>query len=330
MANAIAMTSEYFPTRMRSWMTVVMFCGFPLGASLGGLAAVTLIPAYGWNAIFVLGGVLPLIPGATLLLLLPNSIRHLVVTGADIDGVAAILRRIDHTAAFPRDTQFYAAEQQVPGLTVSHLMRDGWALATILIWTVFFMSLFDIFLLTSWLPVVLHGDGYSISASAIASAALQGSGVVGSLAVGPMLDRRGCLSVMLPLYFLGALGIASIGLLERDFALVLFASCAAGFGVVSGQNCANAFAANFYPTYIRATGVGWALGIGRIGAIVGPSIGGAMLALHFNIAEIFSVGAVASLIAVLAVLALWYLDRASDNVLPVKRLQQELESFGSE
>jgi AAHS family 4-hydroxybenzoate transporter-like MFS transporter len=130
--------------------------------------------------------------------------------------------------------------------------------------------------------------------------------------------------------FLGALGIASIGLLERDFALVLFASCAAGFGVVSGQNCANAFAANFYPTYIRATGVGWALGIGRIGAIVGPSIGGAMLALHFNIAEIFSVGAVASLIAVLAVLALWYLDRANDNVLPVKRLQQELESFGSE
>jgi AAHS family 4-hydroxybenzoate transporter-like MFS transporter len=204
------------------------------------------------------------------------------------------------------------AEERVPGLTVKHLFREGRAIGTVLIWIVFFMSLLEIFLLTSWLPELLHGAGFSISASAIATAALQGSGVLGSLAVGPVLDRRGCLAVLLPVYLLAAIGIAGIGLVGTAFALILLASCVAGVGVVTGQNVANAFAANFYPTYIRATGVGWALGIGRIGAIVGPIVGGLMLALHWSPAGIFVVGSIPALIAVFAILGLMRLERTKE------------------
>ncbi len=316
MANAIAMTSEYFPARMRSWMTVIMFCGFPLGASLGGFLAAAIIPTYGWPMVFVVGGILPLVLAALFVMFLPESIRHLVVKEMNPDQIGAILRRIDPHSDLPRGTRFVMAEERVPGLTVKHLMREGRALGTVLIWIVFFMSLLDIFLLTSWLPEVLHDAGFSISASAIATAALQGSGVVGAFAVGPLLDRRGCLAVLLPLYLLAAIGIAAIGSVGGSFLLILLVSCAAGVGIVTGQNVANAFAAVFYPTYIRATGVGWALGIGRIGAIVGPTVGGIMLAMHWTRAEIFGAGAIPSVIAALAVLGLIRLERAKKIATP--------------
>jgi MFS transporter, AAHS family, 4-hydroxybenzoate transporter len=323
LANAIAMTSEYFPSRVRSWMTVVMFCGFSLGASLAGFLAAAIIPAYGWPLVFVVGGILPLVLSAMLVIFLPESIQHLVVKEMDPGRIAAILRRIDPRSELPRQARFVMAEEHGPGLTVKHLMREGRAVGTVLIWIVFFMSLLDIFLLTSWLPEVLHDAGFSISASVIATAALQGSGVIGSLAVGPMLDRRGCLAVLLPLYLLAAIGIATIGSVGTSFTLILLASCAAGAGVVAGQNVANVFAAMFYPTYIRATGVGWALGIGRIGAIVGPTVGGIMLALHWSRAEIFGIGAIPSVIAALAILGLLSLERAKEIVPPA---QQPLSS----
>jgi MFS transporter, AAHS family, 4-hydroxybenzoate transporter len=310
MANAIAMTSEYFPSRIRSWMTVVMFCGFPLGASLGGFLAAAIIPIYGWPMVFVVGGVLPLVLAVVLSIYLPESIRHLVVKGVDSWRVVAILRRIDPSAELPSRAQFTIAEERAPGLTVKHLFREGRAFGTLLIWVVFFTSLLDIFLLTSWLPEVLHDSGLSISTSVIATAALQGSGVIGSLAVGPLLDRRGCLAILFPLYIIAAVGIAAIGSVGVVVPLILLASCAAGLGIVAGQNTANAFAAMYYPTYIRATGVGWALGIGRIGAIIGPTAGGVMLAMHWSRAEIFAAGAIPAVIAACAILGLMRLERA--------------------
>lgn len=310
MANAIAMTSEYFPARMRSWMTVVMFCGFPLGASLGGFLAAAVIPSYGWRFVFIIGGILPLILAAGLTFFLPESIRHLVVSGAEPGRISAILQRIDPGSALPAHPRFVmAADEPMTGLTVKHLFTAGRALSTLLIWIVFFMSLLDIFLLTSWLPEVLHDAGFSIAVSSIATAALQGSGVIGSLAIGPLLDRRGSLVAMLPLYILAAVGIAGIGSAGGALPLILLTSCGAGVGIVSGQNVANAFAAMFYPTSIRATGVGWALGIGRIGAILGPVVGGLMLALHFSRPEIFGFGAIPSVIAAIAVFGLFKLEK---------------------
>ncbi len=240
--------------------------------------------------------------------------------GADAKRISAILHRIDPGSDFPAQTHFVmAADQPLPGLTVKHLFTEHRTLGTVLIWIVFFMSLLDIFLLTSWLPEVLHDAGFSISASAIATAALQGSGVLGSLAIGPILDRRGCLAALLPLYVLAAVGIAGIGSAGLAFPLILLTSCGAGVGIVTGQNVANAFAAIFYPTCIRATGVGWALGIGRIGAIVGPIVGGIMLALRFSRPVIFGIGAIPSLIAALAVFGLIWLGRTKEVAPPAAR-----------
>jgi MFS transporter, AAHS family, 4-hydroxybenzoate transporter len=304
MANAIALTSEYFPERRRAGMTVVMFLGFSFGASLGGLLTAYLIPHYGWRSVFIVGGILPLLVAILLAFALPESIRHLVAHNFPPSRINAILRRINPGVTFAPDTSFTIAEERKSGLTVGHLFREERTLGTLLIWTVFFMSLLDIYLLASWLPVVLHDAGLTVSMSAVVTAMLHLGGVVVCVMLVPILDRRGCLVIMLPAYLLAALGIAALGSVGTSIILLMVTATAAGIGIVCGQNTANAFAAAFYPTYIRATGVGWALGIGRIGAIVGPGIGGIMLALDWSRPTILLVSAMPELIAVAAILVL--------------------------
>ncbi len=316
MANAIALTFEFFPKRKRSAMTVIMFTGFPLGASLGGFLSAYLISRFGWQAVFICGGILPAVLAVLLAIWLPESIRHLVVRGGRTQQLAAILERINPRAALTADTRFFVAEERRDGLAVGHLFRQGRALGTALIWTIFFMSLLDIYLIASWLPTLLHDAGLSLPVSVVITAMTQLSGVFACLVAAPQLDRRGPLSVLLPAYLLAALGIAALGSVGTAVGWLMLAACAAGGGIVGGQVTANAYAAAFYPTYIRATGVGWALGIGRVGAVVGPGVGGIMLALHWSRSSIFIASAVPALIAVLAVLALMRLERRKLAPLP--------------
>jgi AAHS family 4-hydroxybenzoate transporter-like MFS transporter len=310
MANAITLTSEYFPEPRRAGMTVIMFVGFSLGASLGGFLSAYLIPRFGWQSVFIAGGILPLVLVVLLVFELPESIRHLVVHQAPKEAVFDILRLINPRAAFPSDTILAVTEERRDGLTIRHLLKEGRALGTILIWTVFFMSLLDIYLLASWMPVVLSDAGLSVSMSAVITSMLHLGGVVVCIGITPLLSRCGCLPVMLPSCALAAVGIAAIGSAGTGIALLMVTTLGAGIGIVCGQNTANAFAAGYYPTYIRATGVGWALGIGRIGAIAGPGIGGVMLALQLSRQTLMLAASAPELIAVVAVLFLMRLERA--------------------
>jgi MFS transporter, AAHS family, 4-hydroxybenzoate transporter len=287
MPNAIAMTAEYFPARKRAFTTMVMFSGFPLGATLGGLLAAWLITQYGWPAVFVVGGVLPLLLAAVLALRLPESFRHLVLRGHGSAEVAAVLRRINPAAKLADDSQFIVPEEHRPGITVIHLFREGRALGTVLLWIIFYCSLLDIYFLSSWLPTVLYDAGLSLSASVVETALFQGGGVVAGVTLGLFIDRVGFLKVLVPVYVGAGLAIASIGYAGTALDLIMLASFLSGAFVIGGQNSANVLAAVFYPTYIRATGVGWALGIGRIGSIVGPVLGGMMLGAHWDRQSLF-------------------------------------------
>jgi len=310
MANAIALTSEFFPERSRAGMTAIMFAGFPLGSSLGGYLSGWLIPHFGWPAVFIAGGALPLVVAPALIFVMPESIRHLVVSGAAPARIASVLSRINPAAHFSAGTRFVIAEERKAGLTVGHLFREGRALGTFLIWVVFFMSLLDIFLVSSWLPIVLRDAGLPLSTAVDVSATLALAGVVACVVTAPVLNRQGCFAILAPAYLLAAVGLAALGSVGINLGLILAAAAASGAGNIAGQNTANAFAAAYYPTYIRATGVGWALGIGRIGAVIGPAIGGTILAFHLGREALFAVAAVPPLIAVIAVLVLMRLAPA--------------------
>jgi AAHS family 4-hydroxybenzoate transporter-like MFS transporter len=306
MPNAIAMTAEYFPSRNRAFTTMVMFSGFPLGATLGGFLAAWLMTQYNWPSVFIVGGILPLVLAGFLAGLLPESFRHLVLRGHGGAKVAAVLRRIDPRADFAADTHFIVREEHQPGITVIHLFREGRALGTVLLWVIFYCSLLDIFFLSSWLPTVLHDAGLSLSASVVETALFQGGGVIAGLTLGLFMDRIGFLKVMVPVYVGAGLAIASIGYAGTALGLIMVASFLSGAFVIGGQNCANVLAAVYYPTYIRATGVGWALGIGRIGSIVGPVLGGMMLSAQWDRQSLFIAAAIPAFVAAASALVLGF------------------------
>jgi AAHS family 4-hydroxybenzoate transporter-like MFS transporter len=303
MPNAVALTSEFSPHRRRATMIMTMFCGFSIGAAVGGLVAAALIPAFGWRSVFVVGGVVPLLLVPFLLVRLPESIRFLALSGRSNDGVAALLARIAPSVRHPAGTRFVVQEIKLSGIPVVHLLRGGRVWVTLALWSLFFMSLLDLYLLSNWLPTVLNDLGASVSAAAVIGSMLQVGGVIGALTLGQFIDRFSFRALALT-YFIASIAVASIGFSGHSIPLTTIAIFCAGFCIIGGQGASNALSATSYPTAIRSTGVGWALGIGRVGSIVGPLVGGIMLTQRMSNESVFVAAAVPALCACLAAFAL--------------------------
>ena len=301
MPNAIAMTAEHSPHRRRATMVMTMFCGFSVGAAVGGLLAAALIPAFGWRSVFVVGGVAPLFLVPVLLARLPESVRFRALAGDP--GVAGLLAALFPARVFPPGTSFAINEPRLGGLPVAHLFRERRGTTTALLWVVFFMSLLDLYFLSNWLPTVLNELGASVSLSAVIGSLLQVGGVVGVLTLGRVIDRFSFRALALT-YAAAAVAVALVGRFGHSVPLSALTIFAAGFCIVGGQTAANALAATYYPTSIRSTGVGWALGVGRAGSIVGPLVGGALLAMQWGTEPLFLVAAVPALVAAAAALVL--------------------------
>jgi len=300
MPNPIALTCEFSPKRSRATMVMVMFVGFSLGSAVGGGIAAQLVPLYGWTSVFVVGGVFPILLAPVLGRLLPESIRLLALRAGAEHRVADYLARINPALRFAPGVRFDAPEPRAAGFPVAQLFAEGRAGATLLLWAMFFTNLLVIYFCATWLPTVINNTGVSVRLAVLVATLFQIGGIVGTLAVAVLIARFGPYRVLAGSYFAAAVLIAAIGSAGARIELIGPTVFAAGFCVVGGQIGANALAAERYPTFIRATGVGWALGIGRIGSIIGPLVGGVMLALAWDLPVIFRAGAVPMLIAAAA------------------------------
>ena len=309
MPNAIALTTEYAPRRIRATTVMIMFCGFSIGAALGGVAAASLISHFGWKSVFVLGGIVPCVALPFLAALLPESIRYLVVQGGRGEQVAATLRRIDPDVQIPEGATFTVEEHKAKGFAVPQLFAEGRGAFTLLIWVVFFMSLLDLYFLTSWLPTIIHDAGLSVRSAVLITSTYQWGGVIGALLLGQLFDRFSPFVTLALTYLAASAFVLLIGTAGTSIGVLILTVFGAGFCVVGGQIGANALTASSYPTPIRSTGVGWALGIGRIGSIIGPAIGGLLLARHWPARQLFLVAAAPVLIASLASLCIAFLRR---------------------
>ncbi|HTI67078.1 MAG TPA: MFS transporter [Caulobacteraceae bacterium] len=301
MPNAIALTSEYAPTRSRSLLVMIMFNGFTLGSLIGGLVSAQMVPTYGWPWVFLVGGALPLLLLPVLFFTLPESLRFLVLAKGPPEKIARLVRRLDPGVDADAGTQYVVAETSKARMSVRRLLSDGRAKRTLLLWIVFFMSLLDVYMLVNWLPTMMRTVGAPIRTAILIGVALQLGGLLGAPPLGYILDRVGARRTMGPAYMLAAVSIALIGVFaSTSIPLTMLVVFMAGFGVIGGQTAANAVAATSYPTEIRSTGVGWALGVGRVGSIVGPLLAGVLTTMHVAPRDIFFLTAVPALVAAVA------------------------------
>ncbi len=304
MPNAIALTAEYCPERRRATLVMIMFTGFSLGAAAAGGLAAGLIPHFGWRSVWYVGGLLPLILLPVQYAALPESIRFLVLAKRANAVIANLLQRLDRNFRAPADVRFEIAEPAAPGLPVAHLFRSGRAWGTICLWIMFFMNLLDLFFLQNWIPTITSDAGVPVQTAVVIGTLFQVGGVIACLFVGIPIDRFGGYKILPILYALGCVFVIALGQAGLAVPLLMMLTFGAGFCVVGGQNSANALAAIFYPTSMRSTGVGWSLGIGRIGAIVGPLVGGFLISLHWPNSSIFILGGIPIACAALAVLVM--------------------------
>lgn len=302
--NATALVGEFSPLRVRiAWMTWLSI-GFTAGAAIGGFVAAGLIPAFGWRSVFYVGGTVPLALAMAMFVWLPESLRWLVLHGKRHEYVARWLKRLDPAVPTDDHTRFIIKEEIKKGQPVAHLFRDDRALATVLLWVVNFMNLFNLFSLANWLPTVATRAGYSTSTAVLIGTTLQVGGTLSPFLLTHFILRKGFVPVLTLTFAVAALSVALIGNPGLGLAMLIAVVFVAGATIVGAQPSLNALAGTFYPTYLRSTGVGWALGIGRAGSIVGPVMAGQFLARAWSTTDIFLALAVPAVISAGAMLAL--------------------------
>jgi AAHS family 4-hydroxybenzoate transporter-like MFS transporter len=296
--GVIAVTSEYAPADRRATIVSLMFCGFPLGAVVGGVAAAQLIPAYGWGILFYIGGIAPLLLLPVIALLVPESIRFLALKG-DPAAIEKISRRIG-SAAHLESTP----HRDAPRPSILALFDPAKALGTSILTVTFLISLMLAYFLVNWLPLLARQSGVDMAGAVLGVAALNLGAILGCLVIGRLADRIGPARPIGWGYALGALAIGLIGVSAHSTPLLLATCFVAGALSIGAQMCVVALGAIFYETAIRATGVGWLMGTGRIGAILGPILGGLLIARGISASSLFIVAGGLSLLAATGVFAM--------------------------
>jgi len=301
MPNATTLLSEYVPERYRSVLLATMFTGFNFGSALIGFAAAFLMPRYGWHSVLYFGAALPLALFVALVIFLPESARFMVVRKQAADKIRTGLSRVTgiDLAGYSR---FILAEEKVTSKQpVGVLFSPAFALRTFTLWICYFMGLLVIYLSTSWMPTMIEGAGMSIETAANVTAMFQLGGTIGAVVVGFAMHVFGANRAIAVSYFLGAVALVWLGFSGVQSVYLIGAVSAVGFFMSGGQTGLNAYAPGCYPTFARATGVSWMLGVGRLGSILGSSIGGALMSFGWDFKGIFCVLAIPALLAAIAI-----------------------------
>jgi AAHS family 4-hydroxybenzoate transporter-like MFS transporter len=293
-----------------------MFTGITLGSGTPGAVAGWLVPHFGWKVLFLVGGLVPLVVAVCVWFVLPESVKFLAKRPdrqVDLLKTARRMRpdlQIATDAIFiappPAGTPVHGGMAHAPArgigiLGLREIFRGSLKYITPLLWICFITTLMANFFLNSWIPLIFENNGLTPKEAAFASAGYHVGGTVGGLLVSLLLNRYG-FSAIVALFVLAPIAIFSMGIDGHSHAMTAFITCVAGFAVLGVQFGNNACSGLIYPTEARSNGVGFALGIGRLGAIVGPVIGGVLLAQKMPLNQLFAwastpmaVGAVAAI-----------------------------------
>ena len=317
MPNAVTLMSEYCPDQRRATLTNAMFCGFPLGAALGGFLAAWMIPQWGWRSVLMLGGIVPVVLAVVMLFYLPESVRYLVANKMPAARIRQVLRRIAQAAVDA--PSFFLTEKEgakVAGNGVKVILSRPFIVGTFMLWVAYFMGLVIFYSLINWMPILFKDAGLD-ARSATLAASLFPLGGVGAIFLGVLMDRFNPNRVIALCFALTAVSIYAIGLTAGSVALLMVVVFVAGTLMNTAQSSLPALAAAFYPTQGRATGVAWMMGVGRFGGIAGSFLVAELARRHVGFAAIFATVAVAGLVACVALLVKYWSNReASSAALP--------------
>jgi MFS transporter, AAHS family, 4-hydroxybenzoate transporter len=272
--NLVAICTESAPRNLRATLPIVAVGCVPLGGALGGVVSAFLVPLHGWQILFQIGGIVPIVIALAAIMNLPESIKYMALHESQRAKISKLVAALRPGFTVPADARFVIEdEQQTPSSNPVYLFQHGLWLITPLSWLLFALNLMGYFFLSGWTPTLLTAAKLPPATAAIAAAVLQVGGTVGALSLCWWLQRHRFLAIsflfVLAVPVVGSIGFAGL----TSQAALLAATFFAGFIVLGIQVGINVVGAMLYPTSLRANGSGWQLGLGRIGSIVGPLVG---------------------------------------------------------
>jgi AAHS family benzoate transporter-like MFS transporter len=297
MPNVVALMNEYAPKKIRSTLVAIMFSGYSVGGMLSAGLGMWLIPQFGWQVMFLIAGI-PLLLLPLVIYLLPESVGFMLRNGRQ-DEARQVLKRVDPQYPLSAGDELLMAAPKSAGTPVLQLFSEGRALRTLMLWLAFFCCLLMVYALSSWLPKLMANAGYSLGSSLSFLLVLNVGAIFGAIGGGVLGDRLNLPRVLAVFFVIAAVSISLLGF--NSPTPVLYGLIAiAGATTIGSQILLYACAAQFYSMNIRSTGLGWASGIGRNGAIVGPLLGGALLGINLPLQLNFMAFAVPGAVAAIA------------------------------
>jgi MFS transporter, AAHS family, 4-hydroxybenzoate transporter len=299
-----ALNIEYAPKRYRSTIVTVIMIGYSVGTALGGPAANWLIPQYGWQALFAVGGALSLVAALALVFVLPESARFLASKGLQPHVVADLLRRLTGET-MPHDATFVVADEagHVANFRPALLFRDRLRLITPLLWLAYIASSMAVFFLATWTPLVFEALHFTRAQAALAGSVNAATGAIGGLVLMRFTDNLGAGAItMMPLIAVPLLLVAAFVDMSQTAFFVLFALVA--LFLIGGHFGLHSIAGIFYPSAYRSNGTGWAFSVAKIGSIAGPYAGGLILSSSLPVRQIFGVLAICPAVFVICIYAI--------------------------
>ena len=265
-----------------------------------------LLERFGWQAVLGFGGVSTIALSVLFVFLLPESLEFLINRGNGRDRAATIIARMAPQLPISASTHLAAGGAAAKEIRLAQLVEEGRGIGTLLIWAGMFMNLMIYFFLQKWLTSLLVQSGLSQQVAITATTVGLAGGIAAALIIGPLMDRYGPYLVVAGLFALSAI---SVVLMARILAapvpsIAIIGSILVGFCLSGGQKANNALSVYFYPTALRGTGIGWSLGVGRIGGVLGPFAAGIMLVSGWSPAALFDAAAIPMIIGAVAIAAM--------------------------
>ena len=294
LASTAALTAEFTPNKTRDFWVSFVISGYPVGAVVSGLVAAKVIPAEGWEQMFKYAGIASLLAFPLILIFLSESIDFYLKTQPknSLKKINLILKKMGFQSleVLPEKAQ---SQSDIP---VGKLLNGSFKKPTIELWIALFMAFAALFFMTSWIPKLATDAGLTLSLAIYAGTVFNIGAFFGIVTQGYFSSKFGLKKTIGIILILTAILMACFGFfIGSDFLLLVFAFL--GFGIQGGFVGLYAFAARMYPSEFKTTGIGWAMGAGRIGGIVGPKLGGILIGMGLTIGTNFLVFAIPALIA---------------------------------
>ncbi|MCT9074585.1 MFS transporter [Cupriavidus gilardii] len=298
MPNVVAQMTEYSPRKIRGTMVTLMFSGYSVGGMLAAVVGKGLIESYGWQSVFIAAG-LPVLLIPMVMKSLPESMPFLIRAGR-LDEVKQVLSRLEPAYRPQADDRFALPELKAGEAPIGKLFQDGRGFSTVMFWVAFFMCLFMVYALSSWLAKLMASAGYSLGSALTFVLVLNFGAMIGAVGGGWLADRFNIKHVLVGMYVLAAVSITLLGYPVPTPLLFVLVGLA-GASTIGTQIVTYAYAGQFYPMAARGTGIGWASGVGRSGAILAPIVIGMLVGMALPLQQNFVAIAIPAVIAALAV-----------------------------